>query len=222
MLRLENCTEQSKEQDEGRRKSMRQEWVICTDSTEWWHKLQCGKGNYSWFRVALGVIGPNRELFHYGAKTFLVTRYVCWVWNCSNPYIRNLIRKGRWKWSRWDLVPIQNGREAQHKARNKQNLSYDISDEGVTCVHVKEESLWPEEWNVELRNRFRTEKPFSMVTQIYDPASSRAVIRLRNLDRRAVHLAEALEEAHRTAPACETRKTLEVQGEPSASTGNKS
>jgi len=68
-------------------------------------------------------------------------------------------------------------------------------------VHVKEESLWPEEGNVELRNRFRTEKPFSMVTQIYDPASSRAVIRLRNLDRRAVHLAEALEEAHRTALA---------------------
>ena len=52
----------------------------------------------------------------------------------SNPYIRNLIREGQWKWSRWDLDPSQNGREAQHKTRNKQNLSDEISDIGVTCA----------------------------------------------------------------------------------------
>ena len=42
--------------------------------------------------------------------------------SCNPAYIRNLIRDGRWKWSRWDLDPSQNGREAQHKAQNKQNL----------------------------------------------------------------------------------------------------
>ena len=53
-----------------------------------------------------------------------------------NPYIRNLIREGRWKWSRWDLVPSQNGREVQHKAWNKQNLSYEISDIGVRYMTI--------------------------------------------------------------------------------------
>jgi len=72
-------------------------------------------------------------------------------------------------------------------------------------------SLWPEEGGAntlegarsadELRNHFRTEKPFSLVTQIYDPAaSSRAVIRLRRAIS-TVDSAEALEEAHRTALA---------------------
>ena len=46
----------------------------------------------------------------------------------SNPYyIRNLIWEGLWKWS---------GREAQHKARNKQNLSDEISDIGVSHRHA--------------------------------------------------------------------------------------
>ena len=54
-----------------------------------------------------------------------------------NPCIRNLIREGRWKWSRWrwDLDPSQNGIEAQHKAQNKQNLSDEISDIGVTRIY---------------------------------------------------------------------------------------
>ena len=51
-----------------------------------------------------------------------------------NPYIRNLIQEGRWKWSRWDLDPSQNRREAQHNARNKQYLSDEISDTGVSYI----------------------------------------------------------------------------------------
>ena len=58
------------------------------------------------------------ETILFGLVTFFVQLrfYKCKPWN------RNPDLEGWWKWSRWDLDPSQNGREAQHKVRKKQNL----------------------------------------------------------------------------------------------------
>ena len=42
----------------------------------------------------------------------------------SKPWNRNPDLEGRWKLSRWDLDPSQNGREVQHKVRKKQSRVY--------------------------------------------------------------------------------------------------
>ena len=84
---------------------------------------------FEWPFLFMGIKCHDGTFFTYG--------------EISKPYIRNLSREGRWKWSRWNLDPSQNGREAQHNARNKQNLSVEISDIGARMVDGNADSVSP-------------------------------------------------------------------------------